>query len=103
MPVGGARPGAGRPKGSRSAATKQQQATLGELAKALAPEALDALASVMRTGQSEAARVSAANSILDRGYGKPVQAVEHAGKDGAPIPFDGWVIARAEPDPTDPD
>lgn len=32
-----------------------------------------------------AARVSAANAILDRGWGKPSQAVVHTGKDGGPI------------------
>ena len=70
---GGSRPGAGRPKGAKSRATKQAKAQLSELAKAYAPEALDMLAQVMRSGESEAARVSAANSILDRGYGKPAQ------------------------------
>ena len=31
------------------------------------------------------ARVSAANIVLDRAYGKPGQAIEHTGKDGGPI------------------
>ena len=33
-----------------------------------------------------AARVSAANSLLDRGWGRPTQALEHSGPDGGPIP-----------------
>jgi len=68
--AGGARPGAGRPKGSRNAATKAQQATISDLAKALAPQALQALSDVMLNGASEGARVAAANSILDRAYGR---------------------------------
>ena len=67
---GGARPGAGRPKGSRNEATKAQQATISDLAKALAPQALQALKDVMLNGASEGARVAAANSILDRAYGR---------------------------------
>lgn len=82
---GGARKGAGRKKGSRSAATQEQQKTLSELAKEHSPDALKALVSVMKRGKSDAARVAAANSILDRAYGKPVQAVEHSGTDGDPI------------------
>lgn len=95
---GGARTGAGRPKGSRDAATKEQQATIGELARALAPAALKALREVAEAG-SDSARVAAANSILDRAYGKPVQAVEHSGPEGGHVPFDGWIITRAQPDP----
>lgn len=31
------------------------------------------------------ARVSAANVVLDRAYGKPAQAMEHSGPNGGPI------------------
>ncbi len=103
MAHGGARPGAGRPKGSRDAATKAAQATIQELAKSIAPDALEALRRIITGGQSEAAVVAAANSILDRAYGRAVQAVEVSGKDGAPIAFDGWIIDRAQPDPPDAD
>jgi hypothetical protein len=37
--------------------------------------ALDVLVDVAENGSSEAARVSAANAILDRGYGRPIQGV----------------------------
>ena len=100
---GGTRPGAGRPKGARSRATKQAKATLTELAKAYAPEALETLAKVMREGESDAARVSAANSILDRGYGKPVQATLELDPATAPSPFTGFTIDRAKPDTPEPD
>src|SRR5690349_7990017 len=70
---GGSRTGAGRKKGSLNRATEEQKATIEQLARSYAPEALETLARVMRDGQSEAARVAAANSLLDRGYGKPRQ------------------------------
>lgn len=64
---GGARPGAGRPKGSPDKVTR----TLKELAREYTAEALEALVAVLKSSDSDAARVSAANAILDRGYGKP--------------------------------
>jgi hypothetical protein len=40
-------------------------------------EALETLAAIMRDKRAPAAaRVSAANALLDRGYGKPLQTVE---------------------------
>ncbi len=103
MTHGGARPNSGRPKGTKDRATSDMKATFSDQARALAPEALEALAGVMRSGTSESAVVSAANSILDRGYGRPIQAVEHARQGGVPIAFDGWIITRAQPDPVSSD
>lgn len=85
---GGKRPGAGRPKGSKDRATREQGATIAEMARAHTSTALMTLVKIARDGESEAARVSAANAILDRGFGKPPQALEHTGKDGGPIEFD---------------
>ena len=82
---GGKRPGAGRPVGSRDTATIEQRGTIEELARSHAPTAMATLVDIAAKGDSEAARVSAANAILDRGYGKPMQAMEHTGKDGAPL------------------
>jgi hypothetical protein len=84
---GGKRPGAGRPKGSKDKATREQGATLGEMARTHTELALKVLADVALKGESEAARVSAANAILDRGYGRPSQAIEHSGQI-ATIPMD---------------
>ena len=81
---GGARSGAGRPKGSSNRATQSAKAKLSDLAKGYAPEALEVLAKIMREGDSENARIAAANSIIDRGYGKPVQAVTGADDEEAP-------------------
>lgn len=40
-------------------------------------EAIRTLRLTMRAGTSDSAKVAAANSILDRKYGKAVQAIEH--------------------------
>lgn len=82
---GGKRPGAGRPKGAVDRATAEQKATLEELARAHTETALGVLVQVAQKSDSDAARVSAATIILDRGYGKARQAIEHTGKDGGPI------------------
>lgn len=80
---GGARPGAGRPKGSRDAVTKEHQSTIAELARAHGPMALQTLVNIARSeASSEGARVAAANAILDRAYGKPLQGVDLTGSVG---------------------
>ena len=75
---GGARVGAGRPRGRRDAKTIEIQ----EAAKAHAGDALAALVDVALHSTSDGARVSAATALLDRGYGKPRQAIEHTGNVG---------------------
>lgn len=83
---GGKRPGAGRKPGSLNRATIIEKKALAELAKELAPEALQALARVMRdSGQSGPAIVAAANSILDRAYGKPFSAEPEQDDDAEPL------------------
>ena len=82
---GGARSGAGRPKGSKNRATSEARARLSELASEYSDAALDALAHVAKHGESANARVSAACALLDRGFGKPVQISEISGPDGGPV------------------
>ena len=54
------------------------------LARAHTEAALKTLVGIMNQPDSApAARVSAANSILDRGWGKPAQPIEGSGEDGA--------------------
>lgn len=70
----GSKPGerrGGRQKGVPNKATADIKAAAQEYTE----EALTALAEVMR-GDSPAARVAAANAILDRAYGKPKQSVD---------------------------
>lgn len=83
MPRGGARKGAGRkPKGAtqasaigpvelRAALATPAPGEVEPVAAAYADLALEALYAEMIGGQSEAARVAAANEVLDRGWGKP--------------------------------
>lgn len=73
---GGKRPGAGRKKG----AVSQAKRDLATMAKEHAETALDVLVSIARNPKAaSAARVSAATAILDRGYGRPRQAVDLGG------------------------
>lgn len=85
MPRGGKRTGAGRPAGSRDSATVEQKVTLQELARQHTDLAIGVYVKVATEGESESARVAAASAILDRGYGKPSQAMELTGADGGPI------------------
>lgn len=50
------------------------------LARGHTAEAINCLVGIMRNGTNESAKVSAAEKILDRGWGKAVQAL--AGPDG---------------------
>lgn len=72
MGHGGKRAGAGRKKGSPNKAT----AAIRDAAQEYTDEALATLVEVMKDAeQPGATRVGAANSILDRGHGKPAQAL----------------------------
>jgi hypothetical protein len=77
---GGARPGAGRKKGSRDAATKDDIGRIADIARQNTGVAMDTLIEVAKGGQSESARVAAANAILDRGYGKAQQNIDISGE-----------------------
>ncbi len=83
---GGKREGAGRPKGARDKLTREAGATLSEMARAHTDAALETLAQIAVSGESEAARVSAANALLDRGYGKPSQSLDLRDPDGTLMP-----------------
>jgi len=85
MAAGGRRPGAGRPRGVKNKAKKGEKLTLETLAREHTPAALNTLVKIMNNGKSEGARIAAATALLDRGYGRPRQAVEMTGKDGGPI------------------
>jgi hypothetical protein len=87
MPRGGRRstsfkPGvsgnpSGRPRRPDTIAARQIFVTVKTAARALTQEAIDTLAAVMRDGRAPpTARISAAVALLDRGHGRPPQAVE---------------------------
>ena len=70
----------GRKKGTPNKATMGVKA----MAQVYTDDALATLAAIMRDKEAPpAARVAASNSLLDRGYGKPAQAL--TGDDGAPL------------------
>lgn len=86
MAQGGKRPGAGRPKGSKDKATKEAGAQLSELARQHTADALQTLVEVCNNKRAtDSARITAAAAILDRGYGKPPQAVLHQGDKDKPV------------------
>jgi hypothetical protein len=93
---GGKRPGAGRkPKGwvkpsalselnKIAALATEPPEEIDGVAQHHAKDAIEALVKLLFYGASEAAKITAAKEILDRGYGKP--AVEIGG-DAAMLPF----------------
>ena len=72
MALGGRRPGAGRPRGSKNKANKE----LRDLARTYTNDALETLAQIAQKGESESARVQAASALLDRAWDKPRATVE---------------------------
>ena len=58
-----------------------------ELARAYGVEAVTTLAAIMRSEEAPAfARSAAAQAVLDRGFGRPLQSMRHGGEeDAAPI------------------
>jgi hypothetical protein len=85
MARGGRRKGAGRKPGAKDKrprgspviiAPAQERRELREAARVFTDDALEALVKICRGGQSESARVAAANALLDRGYGRPVQTID---------------------------
>lgn len=70
---------AGLPKtgGRKPGARNKITADVKEAAQAFTNDAIETLASIMReTDQPAAARVAAANALLDRGHGKPKQTLD---------------------------
>lgn len=56
-----------------------------DLARRYGPACIDTLADVAANGPP-AARVSAANLLLDRGFGKVVHTIDHSSSDGSMSP-----------------
>ena len=54
-----------------------------DMAKVYTPEALAVLRRIMKQSPDDRARVAAANSLLDRGWGKPAQSVDITNSDGS--------------------
>ena len=78
------------------------------LARAHTEPAINTLAGIMNQKKAPpAARAAAANSLLDRGWGKPPQALQIKGDPDNPVIFnlrlgDGLIPKTIEHDPDDP-
>lgn len=87
--------------GGRVAGTPNKATQLSrQLALPFADEAMQALVDVLRNPDSPPqAIVSAANSILDRAFGKPRQEVEHSGDAAQPLEILIRHFTDVEPEP----
>jgi len=72
MAVQGQPKTSGRKKGVPNKAAAEVKA----VAQVHGPEAIETLAKLMRTVDSETAKIAACRELLDRAYGKPQQAVK---------------------------
>src|SRR5262245_29434827 len=80
----GSKPGerrGGRQKGTPNRATAEVKV----LAQKYAPAAIEELGRLSTEAQSETARVAAANSLLDRAYGRPMQPVAATVRDARKV------------------
>lgn len=78
----------GAKTGGRVAGTPNKAtADIKALAQEYTKDALQELGRLAVKAESEAARVAAIKELLDRGYGKARQPVEHSGPDGEAIPL----------------
>lgn len=64
--------GKGRPKGALNRATKDVK----EAAREYGPAAIKTLSILMKTADSDAAKIAACKELLDRAYGKATQNVD---------------------------
>ena len=75
---GGKRPNAGRPKGKVSEAKR----AIAEAAQEHADDMLKVLVQIAKDKEEPAsARVTAANAVIERGYGKPVTPIQNDSQD----------------------
>lgn len=77
----GSKPGERR-GGRKPGSPNKANAGIKLLARSFAPAAVKELARLAVKAESEPARVSAIKELLDRGYGKATQAIEHTGAVG---------------------
>lgn len=68
----------GRKKGVPNKASQD----LKKIAQQYTPQAMKQLVSIANNSESDSARVSAIKEILDRGYGKATQPLQHSADEG---------------------
>lgn len=66
------------------------------LARSHTQKALNCLVGIMENSTSDPAKVAAANSLLDRGWGKPAQPIDGDGE-GGPIAIQAIVRKIVDP------
>jgi len=71
----------GRQKGTMNKATAEVRTAARQHGEA----AIATLVLIMQSSENDTARIAASKEILDRAYGKSIQAVELGGKDGSPF------------------
>ena len=94
----GSKPGerrGGRAKGTPNKSTEEIRELV--MTKVHGPEAIAEAARLMKNAQSEATKIAAINLLLDRGYGKSIEKMEHGGPDGGPITLEALLMARLPP------
>jgi hypothetical protein len=64
---------------------KEMPRDIKSLARSYTDLSLKTLSGIAAEGASEGARVAAATALLDRGWGRPKQTIEHGGEDGNEI------------------
>lgn len=64
------------------------------------PAALEVIGQIMESGENERNRLSAAQYIIDRAYGKAVQQTELTGKDGEAFTIQILKFSAHADDPT---
>lgn len=80
--------------GGRPKAVMPDGRTLAEAAREHSPEALRVLVEALSDPDTA---LAAAKEILDRGFGRPAQAVELTGEGGGPIPVTAIQLTAAAP------
>lgn len=90
--IGGARAGAGRKRGALSKAKLEVR----EACLEHAPVAIRTLVRICKTGDTDSARVSAAKELLDRAYGKAIQAHRVGGLNGGPLSVISGQVSEAD-------
>lgn len=67
------------PNGRKKGVPNKSTAEIKELAQTYSAKALETLSAIMRNSDNDTARIAAAKELLDRGYGKVTQPMEHSG------------------------
>lgn len=67
--------------GGRAKKTPEER-TLEAMCRDKTPEALSTILGIMTSGENERNKLAAAQYVIDRGWGKAKQEVEHVGKGG---------------------